>query len=63
VGEASAAPDVAVLVLGISAEAKTVKEANSQVQPAMSRLLESLEENGIQEKDIQTIEFEVDPVH
>jgi uncharacterized protein YggE len=60
-GRASAAPDVAVLGLGVSAKAATVKEANSQAQEAMSDLLESLEDNGVQEKDIQTSQFSVYP--
>jgi hypothetical protein len=60
-GRASAAPDVAVLGLGVSAKAATVKEANSQAQEAMSDLLDSLEDNGVQEKDIQTRQFSVYP--
>jgi uncharacterized protein YggE len=60
-GQASAAPDMAVLGLGVSAKAATVKAANSQVQEAMSDLLDSLEDNGVQEKDIQTSQFSVYP--
>jgi uncharacterized protein YggE len=60
-GRASAAPDMAVLGLGVSAKASTVKAANSQVQEAMSDLLDSLEGNGVQEKDIQTTSFSVYP--
>jgi len=60
-GRASAAPDVAVLGLGVSAKASTVDAANSQVQEAMSDLLDSLEANGVQEKDIQTTGFSIYP--
>ncbi len=60
-GRASAAPDVAVLGLGVSAKAATVKAASSQAQEAMSDLLDSLEENGVQEKDIQTRQFSIYP--
>ena len=60
-GRASAAPDMAVLGLGVSAKASTVKAANSQVQEAMSDLLDSLKGNGVQEKDIQTSQFSVYP--
>jgi len=52
---------VAVLGLGVSAKAATVEAANSQVQEAMSDLLDSLEKNGIQEKDIQTSQFSIYP--
>ncbi len=60
-GRASAAPDVAVLGLGVSAKASTVGAANSQAQQAMTALLDSLEANGVQEKDIQTSRFSVNP--
>jgi hypothetical protein len=60
-GRASAAPDVAVLGLGVSAKASTVDAANSQAQEAMSDLLDSLEANGVQEKDIQTTSFSIHP--
>ena len=60
-GRASAAPDMAVLGLGVSAKAATVKAANNQVQEAMSDLLDSLEGNGVEEKDIQTRQFSIYP--
>jgi len=60
-GRASAAPDVAVLGLGVSAKAATVEAANRQVQEAMADLLDSLEANGVQEKDIQTSQFSIYP--
>lgn len=60
-GRASAAPDVAVLGLGVSAKASTVGAANSQAQQAMTALLDSLEANGVQEKDIQTTSFSIHP--
>jgi len=60
-GRASAAPDVAVLGLGVSAKATTIEAANRQTQEAMSDLLGSLEQNGVQEKDIQTRQFSIYP--
>jgi len=60
-GRASAAPDMAVLGLGVSAKAATVKAASSQAQEAMSDLLDSLENNGVEEKDIQTSQFSIYP--
>jgi len=60
-GRASAAPDMAVLGLGVSAKAATVKVASSQAQEAMSDLLDSLENNGVEEKDIQTSQFSIYP--
>ncbi len=60
-GRASAAPDIVVLSLGVSAKASTVKAANSEVQEAMSDLLDSLKGDGVQEKDIQTSSFSIYP--
>jgi uncharacterized protein YggE len=60
-GRASAAPDVAVLGLGVSAKASTVGAANSQAQEAMTALLDALEANGVQEKDIQTTSLSIQP--
>jgi hypothetical protein len=60
-GRASAAPDVAVLGLGVSAKASTVGAANSQAQQAMTALLDSLEADGVQEKDIQTLSLSIQP--
>jgi uncharacterized protein YggE len=60
-GRASAAPDMAVLGLGVSAKAATVKAASSQAQEGMSDLLDSLEDNGVEEKDIQTSQFSIYP--
>jgi uncharacterized protein YggE len=60
-GRASAAPDVAVLGLGVSAKASTVGAANSRAQQAMTALLDSLEANGVQEKDIQTTSLSIQP--
>jgi hypothetical protein len=50
-----------MLGLGVSAKASTVDAANSQVQGAMSALLDSLKANGVQEKDIQTTGFSIYP--
>ena len=58
-GVVSAPPDVAVLTLGASARAATVSDASAQVADAMNRLLGSIKDNGVQEKDIQTVQFSV----
>jgi len=52
---------MAVLGLGVSAKAATVKAASSQAQEAMSDLLDSLEDNDVEEKDIQTSQFSIYP--
>jgi len=60
-GRASAAPDTALLSIGVSTKEMTVAEANSEVQAAIGRLLNSLKGNGVAEKDIQTSQFSINP--
>lgn len=60
-GRASAAPDTALLNIGVSTKEMTVAEANSEVQAAIGRLLDSLKGNGIADKDIQTSQFSINP--
>ncbi len=60
-GRASGAPDTVVLNIGASAKETTVAAANSEVQAAMARLLDSLKGNGVAEKDIQTSQLSISP--
>ena len=60
-GRVSVAPDMAVLSIGVSAKETTVAAANSAAQAAMDRLLGSLKGAGIEDKDIQTSQFSINP--
>jgi uncharacterized protein YggE len=62
-GSAFGEPDVALLSLGVSAEAETVGEARAQASDAMNKMIESMKGNGVEEKDIQTSRFSVQPVY
>jgi len=53
-GKVTVTPDIATLSLGVIAEAETVDEAQSQAIEAMSKVMQALEDNGIDDKDIQT---------
>lgn len=53
-GKVTAVPDIAVLRLGIEAQAENVAEAKSQADEAMQKIEKALDDNGIDEKDIQT---------
>ena len=55
-------PDIALLDLGVSAQADTVAEAQSQAAGAMDEVIAVLLENGIQRKDIQTRQFSITPL-
>jgi len=61
-GKIMAAPDVAILTLGVEAQAKTVAEAQAQAAEAMNKVVASLKASGIQDKDIQTQRFSIQPV-
>lgn len=61
-GEVMAVPDLALLSLGIEAQAGTVSEAQAQAIEAMDKVMESLQDNGVAEKDIQTQRFSIYPI-
>ncbi len=61
-GEVTAVPDIATLRLGIEAQAATVAEARSQAAEAMEKVMTSLKDNGVAEKDIQTQYFNISQV-
>lgn len=60
-GIVSGEPDVAILTLGVEAEADTVGEARSAAADSMTAMLESLADGGVDETDIQTTNFSVQP--
>ena len=60
-GEATSAPDLAILNLGIEALADTVSEARDQAAAAMQGTVAALRAIGIAERDIQTRFFNISP--
>ena len=60
-GSAFGEPDVAVLSLGVEAEAESVSEARSQAAESMEGMLAALRDGGVAEEDIQTTRFSVEP--
>ena len=58
-GEVSVTPDIANLRLGIEAQAETVNEALTQATEAMNKVMDTLTDNGVAEKDIQTQYFNI----
>jgi len=61
-GKVSAVPDVAILSLGVEAQAATVAEAQQQAAEAMEAVKEELDKSGVAEKDIKTQHFSIYPV-
>ncbi len=60
-GSAFGEPDVAVLTLGVEAEAPTVAEARSEAAEAMDATLQAMKDGGVEEIDIQTTRFSINP--
>jgi len=60
-GEASSAPDMAMISLGVQRQAKTAREALSQNNQAMAGVLAALKSGGIADKDLQTSNFNIQP--
>ena len=58
-GRVTAAPDLAILNLGVEAFAGTVAEARGEAAVAMTQVLEALRSAGIAERDIQTRFFNI----
>lgn len=61
-GKVSVVPDVAILSLGVEAQAETVAEAQLQAAEAMEAMMSVLDEQGIAKKDIKTQYFSIYPV-
>ncbi len=61
-GEVNAAPDIAILQLGISAQRASVAEAQAEAATAMDKVMATLTKNGVAEKDIQTQYFNISKV-
>jgi len=58
-GEVTAAPDITILQLGISAQRASVAEAQSEAATAMNKVMTSLSQSGVASKDIQTQQFSI----
>ncbi len=58
-GQATAAPDVANVSLGVQAQAAIVADAQSQAANAMNGVMTALTGNGVATKDIQTQNFNI----
>jgi hypothetical protein len=62
VGKVTVTPDIATVSLGISAQAASVAEAQSQATGAMNKVMAALTANGVANKDIQTQRFSITQV-
>ena len=61
-GKVKVVPDVAILNLGVEAQATTVAEAQRQAAEAMDAVIAELDKNGVAKKDIKTQHYSIYPV-
>jgi len=61
-GKVTVVPDVAILSLGVEAQAPTVQQAMDEAAIAMDQVMAALRANGVAERDIQTQWFNIYPV-
>ncbi len=57
----SVEPDLVLLNVGVEATAETVAEARGQAAEAMDAIIEAVKANGLEEKDVQTLSFNIWP--
>ena len=60
-GQMTAAPDLAILNLGVQSLADTVAQAREQSAVAMGRVTDALKARNIEDRDIQTSHFNINP--
>lgn len=60
-GKASAAPDKAVINMGVTASGATVSEAQAKANESANAIISSLKTLGVEEKDIKTTNYSVNP--
>lgn len=63
VGEVPVVPDIAVLSIGVQAQKDTVAEAQQAAVEAMNGVMGVLDTYNIEEEDIQTQQFSIQPVY
>ncbi len=60
-GGHSVKPDMAMITLGVQRQAKTARQALNQNNAAMAAVLSALKAQGIEDKDLQTSGFNIQP--
>lgn len=60
-GSVTGTPDVAVVTLGVEAEAESVGEAREDAAASMEAMIAALKDRGVADEDVQTTSFSVQP--
>lgn len=61
-GVAHAAPDIALITLGAVSEAVTARDALDDNSATMTGLIDALKDEGLEDRDLQTSGFSVEPI-
>lgn len=61
-GSAFGVPDVALIDLGVSVERSSVTAARDEAAEAMQEVIDTLKDNGVEDRDVQTTRFSIQPV-
>jgi len=59
--EVYATPDLALMTFSVTAEAETVAEAMAENTAKMNAVIESVESQGVEDKDLKTVNFSIYP--
>ena len=62
-GKVYAKPDVAVVSLGVTAQAKTVADVTKSNTEKMNAVIEAVKKLGVEDKDIETTNYSLNPVY
>lgn len=62
-GKIYAKPDIGEINVGVTNEAKTVAEAQTQSTNAINKIVAFLKSAGVEEKDIKTTNYNINPVY
>jgi len=60
-GKATGVPDTALISVGITQNSSTVEDAQTKVNQAAAKIISDIEKLGINEKDIKTADYSVNP--
>ena len=60
-GTVAIKPDTAFIDVGVQSTAATVEEARARAADAMTKVIDALKANGVNETDIQTTSFSINP--
>lgn len=62
-GDVYSKPDLAVTTLSVLSEKKTVTDAMSDNTEKMNAVIKSVKDNGVEDKDMKTVGFNITPVY